>query len=554
MIERCPKTMMLRELVRNAVEAACTAPEPKVVIGAAVIDGISKLRIWNTGRGLTADELHRMCDIASSIGKPHGLDGNFGMGAKVASLPSNQRGLRYRSCRDGVVHEVVLAKLGGVYGRLRRDGRDVVVASDAARRDGHALDADWTEVVLLGNAEAQDTLADPYGGDPHSPADWLVRGLCERFFRLPEGVCLLLPDGSRFAPLAPGWAGFARHSAVEAADGVVLHFLHDPTGRLSGAGVVHRDEIYDVRREGNWVFHAPQFGIPFGARQIGVYVELPPAHPVRADGYRQFLRYRDSHQHHVETPHFARLVASHRPDWLLALIASLSPDARQTDAVRGELGELARRLRIRRTRPRPPVVVEAEAVVVAPCGAASDDFDAEPPPEIVPLREAADIDAHGLAGRGGRYIGETHQLFVNLRHGSVAAMEEALCRQFAGQPDQDRVRRLAVQEAEAALVRRVGRALLHAMAWRDGASGFAGWEVDQAMAVPSLSLAAEDYAESLTGAIESMAAALRVPARRARFAVPRLVAPVEPSLAAPRRNRALLTLVAMRAWKQAVLF
>jgi hypothetical protein len=35
-------------------------------------------------------ELHHMCDIAASIGKEKGLDENFGMGAKVASLPKPQ--------------------------------------------------------------------------------------------------------------------------------------------------------------------------------------------------------------------------------------------------------------------------------------------------------------------------------------------------------------------------------------------------------------------------------------------------------------------------------
>ncbi len=205
MIERCPKTMMVRELVRNAIEAAGSAAPGgrRVEIGTALIDGIAKLRIWNTGTGLTAAELHRMCDIASSIGKPHGLDGNFGMGAKVASLPSNQRGMHYRSCRQGVVHEVVLAKQGGVYGRLIRNGRDVADVTALALREGRDLRCDWTEVVLMGNHEIQDTAADPYCGDPHSPADWLQRALSARFFRLPEGIELILLDGSAFVPVAP---------------------------------------------------------------------------------------------------------------------------------------------------------------------------------------------------------------------------------------------------------------------------------------------------------------------------------------------------------------
>src|SRR5690349_8712040 len=98
LIDRCPKVMMLRELVQNAIEAARQSPGLKQVrIGTVEVEGVRKLRIWNTGPGMDADALYRMCDLASSIGKVKGLDRNFGMGAKVASLPSNNHGVRYRS-------------------------------------------------------------------------------------------------------------------------------------------------------------------------------------------------------------------------------------------------------------------------------------------------------------------------------------------------------------------------------------------------------------------------------------------------------------------------
>ena len=70
------------------------------------MDGTDKLAIWNTGPGMDGHELLKICNIASSLGKEKSLMGNFGMGTKVASLPSNQRGMRYRSCKNGRVHEV----------------------------------------------------------------------------------------------------------------------------------------------------------------------------------------------------------------------------------------------------------------------------------------------------------------------------------------------------------------------------------------------------------------------------------------------------------------
>lgn len=122
LIERCPKTMMLRELAMNAFEAARLAPQGRrlVEISAISFDGANKLAIWNTGPGMDAAELLRICNIAASHGKEKSLTGNFGMGAKVASLPSNQRGMRYRSCKNHTVHEVILCKRENVYGRLRR--------------------------------------------------------------------------------------------------------------------------------------------------------------------------------------------------------------------------------------------------------------------------------------------------------------------------------------------------------------------------------------------------------------------------------------------------
>src|SRR5258708_32799306 len=149
MIERCPKTMMIREPMKNALEAVPSAPDGRrlVEISAVPVDGVSKLVIWNTGLGMDAKELLAICDIASSLGKEKSLTGNFGMGAKVASLPSNQRGMRYRSCKNGRVHEVILCKRDGVYGRLRRYDPEtdtyveVVDVTDIAEQDGRPLSA-----------------------------------------------------------------------------------------------------------------------------------------------------------------------------------------------------------------------------------------------------------------------------------------------------------------------------------------------------------------------------------------------------------------------------
>jgi hypothetical protein len=352
LIERCPKAMMIRELMMNALEAAALATGRKLVeISAIQLDGASKLSIWNTGPGMDACELLRMCDIAASIGKEKSLKGNFGMGAKVASLPSNQRGLRYRSCKRNRVHEVILCKRDNVYGRLRRLHRDtqeyleVVDVTELVRADGRSVDEEWTEVLLLGNEASQDTVKDPYNGDPEQDAQWLATYLYHRLYRLPEGVKVVLMkgthklDGNRpFLPIPARLDFFEHNETVEAHNGIKLHYLYDaPYDKATGSGhnksisgaiasavstcaIIYKSEMYDVRKGRNWTFDAPIFGIPFGARHISVHIELPDDASVLPDGYRQFLRYAAGEQPHVAATDFSELVREHRPAWLLEII------------------------------------------------------------------------------------------------------------------------------------------------------------------------------------------------------------------------------------------
>ena len=108
-VARSPRHMMIRELVMNAIEAAGSSERAKTIeISGLEIGGVRKLAIRNSGRGMTRDELYRMCDLGTSIRKIKGIDGNFGMGGKISSLASNPAGVRYRSCASGRVYEVVL--------------------------------------------------------------------------------------------------------------------------------------------------------------------------------------------------------------------------------------------------------------------------------------------------------------------------------------------------------------------------------------------------------------------------------------------------------------
>ncbi|WP_419728677.1 ATP-binding protein [Lichenicola sp.] len=593
MIERCPKVMMLRELVKNALEAAATARPGygQVRLSAVSIEGVPKLSIWNSGRGLDADELFRMCDIASSIRKQHRLDQNFGMGAKVASLPSNRHGLRYRSCHQGIVHEVVLGWRDGVYGRLQRVGngpveprlgqnvtgrlsrirkpevklQDVLEVSAEAIACGHALDQDWTEVVLFGNAADQDTVRDPYQGAPSMPADWLAEELTYRFFRLEPDVLLLLEQQGRyFEPLSVRIPrDYGRHETVTLPDGVKLHYAHDapdPDPDHAGrgqvppeaayptpgtCGLVYRDELYDVLRRQHWLHAAPVFGIPFGARAISVFIELPEAFEIVPDGYRQFLRYGGGRQGQVACRHFAKAVHEHRPHWLIAIIDAQAPSARYLPDIYGDLDRLLRDLKVRRRKrlvPTAAIHTIADPAVASPAAAPlqvgavavepvppdpippastpavipervhgqldpaagsveGDAFETELSPQILMLRDEHEIEARGLQERAARYYPETHQLFLNGHYAAIAAMRLLLEHEFAWAADPEAMRQQALQQAERSMASRVGRMLVFALSKQDVWSDH---DLAQACSAQALSLVADDFAASLPSARTGM--------------------------------------------------
>lgn len=562
LIERCPKVMMIRELMMNAIEAARLAPEGQrlIEIGAQPLDDTSKLTIWNTGPGMDAIELLHISNIASSIGKEKSLTGNFGMGAKVASLPSNQRGIRYRSCKLGRVHEVILCKRDGIYGRLRRNDPEtgeslgeVVDVTDIAVAEGRTLEHDWTEVVLLGNQADQDTVRDPYNGDPGQDAQWLATYLYHRFYRLPDDVRVVLLEGThkldgkrRFSPITARLNMFEKYESVVAAStGIKIHYLYDaPYDKASGSGhnksisgaiasavstcaIVYKDEMYDVRKGRNWTFDAPIFGIPFGAKHISIHIELPDNQAVVPDGYRQFLRHAHGEQPHVSANDFADLVRENRPEWLIEIIRSLAPDSATSDDIRNELQNLLNHLRVKRISPKVmdygSTAVSAGTgaaagpgrgaangsggeglrknptdLAVLPTGAKRAEMfkNLERAPEIIPLSEDDEIEEKGLKGRAARFVMEAGQLFVNMQYPAIGEMRAQLEAEYADATDLDMMRSLAKQHAERTMILRVGRTVVYALAKQLNKE----WDqkaLAMAASPESLSMAADDFTDAL---------------------------------------------------------
>jgi hypothetical protein len=538
-IERCPKTMMIRELIVNAIEAARGAESHKHVdIMSVKIEGVPKLCIRNAGRGMSAAELDRICDLASSLYKQNSLDANFGMGAKVASLPSNKHGLRYRSCKDGTVSEVILCQRDGVYGRLRREDAngapvEVVDASEACRAEGgYDLGTDWTEVVLFGNAAAQNTVTDPYGGNPRMDADWLVQNLLLRFFRIPSDVIVRLsPDvlgagvARRMETLANLGVEATQAETVETPSGIKIHYRYDPaaddSARPASAAVTHpgslgcivyKDEIYDPRTGTRWGLDAPVYGIPFGAKFCSVFVELPDDYLVRPEAYRQFLRFRGGDQRQVFLNDFGQLVTAYLPAWLKELIRSHGPQqAKFVDEVEDELRNLVMELGID-PEFKPPPLPAKQPAAKTPVPERPDNPTSNPgpkappklsppppppakkferPPEIIGLDSDEMIEERGLKGRAAKFYQSSHQLFVNLKYPSVLAVAAQLEAEFDAALNPERRRSVAQSVACWAITRRIARALVYSLAKK--AAGWPAEDVKRAQSPESFSLVADDW-------------------------------------------------------------
>src|SRR5688572_18868028 len=87
----CSPLQSLRELTQNAIEAIQALPEPTGQIVWDVdwvtydLTGIFKLSVTDTGVGMAGDEMVRYINQLSSSVHEQSLEGNFGVGAKIAA-------------------------------------------------------------------------------------------------------------------------------------------------------------------------------------------------------------------------------------------------------------------------------------------------------------------------------------------------------------------------------------------------------------------------------------------------------------------------------------
>ena len=557
-IDRAPHWTMIRELTKNAIEAAEKSTGEKIVHWTTgTYKGVRKAVIWNTGPGMDPAKLKEATDLACEIDKCLGLDENFGVGAKVSSLASNKLGMRFRSCKDGRVSEVMLGYDPDKkqYVRfefvLQSGASDTVIdVTSAALKEGKKLDFDWTEVMLLGNSESQDTAAQPFANNI-TKKNYVATALYQRFYRLPEGVKVRLdPVYQRFdsrsnlTPISQRPEKFARVDSVRVPEiNLTIHFLHDPAvGDKSGLRMssrnalgsstttcclVHKDEMYSVMTGNEWSAVAPRFGIPFGSKELCVHIEIAED-DARPSQYRERLISPDRGQDIVPID-YALFVRERMPEWVKEVIRDASP--RQTEDyndLQQELQDLLNKYKVKVTGRRmdaqgePSTEEKGQELAgggngdtagtggtgrsarntrrrfhEAPEGATTTSLYEiyEKPPKITMLETPQEVLDLGLKGRAAEFIHETGDLFVNGLYEAVDRTIADIEPEFAGQADPEKIRTLVTSAARRALAFRVGKATVYALAKRAN-EDWGETAMLAAFSKESLSIAADNYEES----------------------------------------------------------
>ncbi|RAX42519.1 hypothetical protein [Rhizobium tropici] len=586
LIGQAPRHTLVREFFMNAQESASLAPEGRklVRIYPTLVEGVRKLTFWNTGPGMNATELRTATNISASINKQMSLKGNFGIGAKVSGLTVSPAGIRYRSCKDGVVHEVTIGydQEAETFVRFtfEVEGREESIF-DVSYSLRHKVDlsSDWTEVVLMGEDDEHDTIAEPVGKGIRVDRSYVPTQIFRRFAEFKPGVRVTLDvsltkGGGKdetgktrtlktlqdVVPLLPN-----AEVVLCPETGVKIQYIHDPkhanyshslsalnnpaTSSTSFCALVHKGERYDFRTGKKWSAVAPNYGIPFGSTVLTVEIGIPDDDAL-PNQYRDALTTVEE-RNPISTDEYASRVRELMPEWVKDVIREAHPPRDENlDDLQRDLQKLLDEFRLPtatfvnsikapdRTDDSDVGLDEARAAPVDPIDNEEDRFlrggrssgqratdkkvrkapegaklskesqALERAPTIEILDDPAEVDEKQMKGRAGRYYKDAQTLFINGLYSAVERMTAELELHFAGQTEGEELRKIVLKAAQRSMAFRVGKATCFAISKRL-VDGWSIEDLDRATSPESLSLAADDYRQSMGTARKWIGAELK---------------------------------------------
>jgi hypothetical protein len=203
--EDCHPLQFLHELTKNSIEAILRTDSKTGDIIWDVdwptydLTGTYKLSITDNGCGMAGLDMVAYINQLSSSGGEQSMSGNYGVGAKIATATRNHEGVIYLSWKDDIGSMIHLWRdpKTGTYGLKQFELPDGSFAHHVTVEDEvkpEIIDRHGTRIILLGNAEGQDTMQPP-GPDTPSPSRWISKYLNTRYFRFPKGVNIKVREG-----------------------------------------------------------------------------------------------------------------------------------------------------------------------------------------------------------------------------------------------------------------------------------------------------------------------------------------------------------------------
>ena len=381
-IEQAPSDKVVREIVENAIQASINATDPQINVmtfdpATIDFDGFSsdKLCVWNNGPGMSSTQIRDATNLSSTINKMIGINGNFGIGFKVAALPINKVGLLFMSCHAGIVSLVRLYKNEFTNTYCREDFYDTDAESPTGFQDVDDISEyvlpwgtveDWTAIVLCGNDEQQNTIINPYGHEKDLALPWFYNDIYRRYFSIPPTIDFRLEVGHRskgcttfktlYESIQAAKANVLGKAMDEIIDdvsgsGIKIWYVYDgyriigdkernqkPSSFFQNAGtsapfngLVHKHEIYDVMEKATWKSVAGSLGILYGSNSLKAFVILPDEYDVSPDQYRSVLQRNDIAKTPVKLMDFATEIRNNTPDWFKDKIKEFAPETITSD-------------------------------------------------------------------------------------------------------------------------------------------------------------------------------------------------------------------------------
>ena len=261
MFEACGNYQWAREFLKNSIEGAATKVEFGIEWQAVEKEAVYRRTIVDNGTGMSRDDLLKFFStLGAGEKRIGGVHDNFGVGAKISSLPWNPEGVVVISYKDGKpsMIRIQLDDDGAEYElrefRSEKGPMHVINPAEVDWGDGvdwSAVAPEWarehgTTIVLLGSEEAPDTIL----GNPKAGEN-VIKGLSlylnSRFWDLANLDVVVVELRNERKPLWPTSAGDrddARRPNNRRIRGA-KHFIADANAKdaeLTAVGVVPLDQ------------------------------------------------------------------------------------------------------------------------------------------------------------------------------------------------------------------------------------------------------------------------------------------------------------------------